>query len=237
MRGVSANHLDWPDCLNVRDLGGLPTPDGRVRAGALIRSDSLQYLSGDGVGIVRAAGVSRVVDLRNAHECEAFPTPFAAEPEWRNQPVQGLDDPVAPTMARTCIAMLDQNQKAFASAVAAVAEAPPGGVVVHCHGGKDRTGLVVALVLRLLGVDDELILDDYALTAERLASRLAVQLEGVTDPVLRAEKIEMLDTRRETLAIVLDHLDERYGGAWPYLQAGGLTPAQREALVVRLTAA
>ncbi|MGH3372714.1 MAG: tyrosine-protein phosphatase, partial [Nocardioidaceae bacterium] len=75
---MGANHLDWPNCLNARDLGGLATADGRVRPGALIRSDSLQYLNGDGVALVRAAGVSRVLDLRNAHECEAFPTPFAA---------------------------------------------------------------------------------------------------------------------------------------------------------------
>lgn len=208
---------------------------GVVRGMALIRADSLQFLGEDGVRTVRAAGVSRVVDLRNPGECEAGPTPFADQPEWVNQPVHGPDDPVGPTMAATYVVMLDNNPAGFAKAVAAIADAPPGGVVVHCHGGKDRTGLVVALVLRLLGVDDDEILDDYALTQERLAGRLAEQLEGVTDPAIRAEKLEMLDTRRETLAHALAHLDEKYGGAEAYLTQAGLTSTQVTALKARLT--
>lgn len=227
-----ANHLEWVGCVNVRDLGGI---GGVVRPLALIRSDSLHYLGPDGPRTVRAAGVTRVVDLRNPGECEAGPNPFADQPEWLNQPVHGPDDPVGPTMAATYVVMLDNNPTGFAKAVAAIAEAPPGGVVVHCHGGKDRTGLVVALVLRLLGVDDDEVLDDYALTQERLAGRLAEQLEGVTDPAIRAEMLDMLDTRRETLAHALAHLDERYGGAEAYLAKGGLTPTQVAALKARLS--
>jgi protein tyrosine/serine phosphatase len=73
--------LDWPDCQNVRDLGGLPTADGgRIRSGALIRADSLQFLSADGVDAVRRAGVSRVLDLRADSEVGMFPTPFTNDP-------------------------------------------------------------------------------------------------------------------------------------------------------------
>ena len=91
--------LDWPACRNARDLGGLPTQDGgRIRGGALLRSDHHTGMTPESVAAVRAAGVS----------------------------------------------LLDHNKERVAAAFRAVAEAPPGGVLVHCHSGRDRTGVLVA---------------------------------------------------------------------------------------------
>src|SRR4051794_31242768 len=71
--------LSWPDCRNVRDLGGLPVQGGRrIRPGALVRADSLTRLTREGVALVKAAGVARIVDLRNAEEATED-HPFAAE--------------------------------------------------------------------------------------------------------------------------------------------------------------
>lgn len=235
-----SRHLDWPDCQNVRDLGGLPTADGgRIRSGALIRADSLQYLSADGVDAVRRAGVSRILDLRADSEAGMFPTPFADDPLGLRVPVQDLADPPheQSTIVGVCVDMLDRHPELFATAVAAIAEAPPGAVVVHCYGGKDRTGVVVALALSVAGVPDEEIVADYFLTRERMASRLAEQLAAEPDESLHAEMIEFRDTRAESIVAILDHLDRTYGGPEAYLRKAGLTTTQLTTLKTRLTSA
>lgn len=231
-------HLDWPDCRNVRDLGGLPTADGRrIRDGALIRADSLQHLTPDGVEAVRRAGVSRVLDLRSPAESSTYPTPFAEGPVGLQVPVQDPADPQGhATIVEVCIDMLDRHPDLFAGALAAIVDAPPGAVVVHCHGGKDRTGMVVALALAVAGVPEDEIVADYYLTRERLASYLAEQLAAEPDESRHALMIEFRDTRAEAIVAILDHLDQRYGGAEAYLRTGGLTSDQLEALRSRLVA-
>src|SRR5439155_13081894 len=73
--------LEWPDCGNVRDVGGLPTEDGhRIRRGALVRSDDLGQLTPAGLAALRGYGVRRVLDLRGTTEIERIPSPLAGDP-------------------------------------------------------------------------------------------------------------------------------------------------------------
>jgi protein tyrosine/serine phosphatase len=233
-----SRHLDWPGCRNVRDVGGLPAADGgRIRDGALIRADSLQYLSPEGVEAVLRAGVGRILDLRSKAELTGYPTPFTEDPLGVHVPVEDPDaDDGATTIVGACIAMLELHPELFAAAVLAIAEAPEGAVVVHCHGGKDRTGMVVALALSVAGVPQEEIVADYFLTRERLAPLLAEQLAEELDESLHPEMIEFRDTRAESLVAILDHLDKTYGGPEPYLRHGGLTTEQLAVLQARLVA-
>jgi protein-tyrosine phosphatase len=229
--------LNWPGCRNVRDVGGLPTGDGGVvREGVLIRADSLHFLSQSGVEAVRGAGVSRILDLRGEEELELFPSPFADDPVALHVPLQDPADPPhgQDTIVGACIDMLDRHPELFAAAVLAIAEAPDGPVVVHCLGGKDRTGMVVALALSVAGVPEDEIIADYFLTKENLAGRLAEQLAEETDESLHPEMIEFRDTRAESLVAILAHLDTQYGGPEAYLRHGGLTPYQLELLRDRL---
>ena len=201
--------LDWPGCDNARDLGGLPTIDGGVvRHGALIRSDHHFRLTPAAVSAIKAAGVSRILDLRWSWECDRYPSPFAADPVYRHVPLLAdvlTYDPPHDTYAP----MLDHNGARIADAVRELAAAPPGGVVVHCHGGRDRTGGLVALALAVAGVAPGVIADDYART------------QG-TDPA----------AMRNTLA----HVDERYGGVAAYLDHIGVAQPAVTAVRTRLRA-
>jgi protein tyrosine/serine phosphatase len=229
--------LDWPGCRNARDVGGLPTADGRtIRAGVLIRSESLQYLTPDGVDAVRRSGVRRILDLRGDGEVAAAPTPFTGTPLAVRQPLQDPADPEhgQPTIVAACTWMLDRRPELFAAAVKAIADEPDGAVVVHCHGGKDRTGMVVALALSIAGVPEDEIVADYFLTQERLAPWLETQLAEEPDSALHPEMIEFRDTRAESLVAILRHLDEKYGGPEAYLRHGGLTSADLAKLRTRL---
>ncbi|TDO47579.1 protein tyrosine/serine phosphatase [Kribbella sp. VKM Ac-2571] len=231
--------LDWPGCRNVRDVGGLPTADGRVvREGVLIRADSLQYLTADGIEAVRRSGVSRILDLRGDGEVAIAPTPFTGTPLAVRQ---SLVDPADPdhgqaTIVSACTWMLDKRPELFAAAVKAIADEPDGAVVVHCHGGKDRTGMIVALALSVAGVPEEEIVADYYLTQSRLAQWLEEQLAEEPDVAKHPELIEFRDTRAESIVEILRHLDEKYGGPEAYLRQGGLTDEDLTKLRARLVA-
>ncbi|WUJ56206.1 tyrosine-protein phosphatase [Kribbella sp. NBC_00382] len=108
-------------------------------------------------------------------------------------------------------------------------------MIVHCFGGKDRTGIVVALALIIAGVPEPEIITDYALTKSRLAGMLADQLAAEPDESLHPQMIEYRDTRPESLTAILRHLDAKYGGPITYLEQAGFTRADQEALRARLT--
>ena len=173
--------LAWEGCLNARDLGGLTTVDGRrTRPAALIRSDTLCRLSPVGRAALIAHGVRTVVDVRFPSEIERDDPahPFRDGPDgvlYLNRPtnvghtaeeeaamVAGIR--AAESRLELNVIDLDANRAGFASIATAIARAPAGGVVVHCHAGKDRTGIAIALVLSLVGVPDETIAADYALS-------------------------------------------------------------------------
>ncbi|PRY32276.1 tyrosine-protein phosphatase [Pseudosporangium ferrugineum] len=199
--------LDWPGCRNARDVGGLPTVDGAsIRAGALLRSDHHARLTPAAMERIRAAGVSRIVDLRWPHELDEHPSPFAGDPVYVHVPL--LMDPITYDYTDESYGpLLDHNRKHVAAAFRAVATAPPGGVLVHCHGGRDRTGIVVALALAAAGVAPAAIAEDYALTADALAAT-------------------MLNT--------LDHAEREYGGVEAYLRTAGVTRSEIDAVRERL---
>ncbi|MGW7683496.1 tyrosine-protein phosphatase [Kribbella sp. NPDC054772] len=231
--------LDWPGCRNVRDVGGLPTADGRViRAGVLIRADSLGYLTDDGVAAVRRSGVTRILDLRGDAEVAQFPTPFTGTPLAVRQSVHDPADPDhgQPTIIAACLWMLDQRPERFAAAVKAIADEPDGAVVVHCHGGKDRTGMVVALALSVAGVPEQEIVADYFRTQSRMAAWLEEQLADEPDLSRHPEMREFRDTRAESIVAILRHLDANYGGPEAYLRHGGLTDTDLSKLRARLVA-
>ena len=236
--GYQPLHLDWPGLVNARDLGGLPLQDGRVREGALIRSESLTRLDEGGVEAMREAGVSRVLDLRRPGE-SPDPHPFADdEATYVNLPVEDPADIKRHTgpMVDLYLDMVDARPELFAAAVAAIADAPPGAVVVHCAGGKDRTGLVTALALTVAGADKEVVAADYALTEERLEPLMRTHLAKIVDDAAREQFREYQSTPAANMLAVLDHLEDQHGSVAEYLLSGGLTEEQLERLRDRLTA-
>ena len=147
--------LAWEGCLNVRDLGGLPTEDGRrTRLGGVVRADNIRKLTDDGWRALADHGVQRIVDLRWPEElAEDQPRDVDIEvvhvsvlgEEYDAEYVKELDahlmqaDDVADHYAWSYVDFLERYRERFGRAFAAVAEAD-GTVVVHCMGGKDRTG-------------------------------------------------------------------------------------------------
>ncbi len=230
---------------NIRDLGGYRTEDGKETVWRrVLRGDGLHRLGPEGAAALRAEGLSAVVDLRSAAELAEGPNPFAATEgvAYHHMPV--FDD-LAPAIRRggaTENPLLDFYQAALTGRgdalreiLATIAAAPEGPAIFHCTAGKDRTGLVAALILGAVGVAREEIVADYALTAPLIAPLRIALLERT-----RAEggdvevHARFLACDAETMEAALDHLARRHGSIEGYLRDIGLDPAELDALRERL---
>jgi protein-tyrosine phosphatase len=239
-------HLAFEACLNARDLGGYRTADGReTRWGALVRSDALSRLTDAGVDALVAHGVRTIVDLRHRGELEPDPCGWAVAHGVRyfNVPLLDVDD--AELVAAVYGAqqrdgsyrlMVERCSAGIASAVAAVASAPEGGVLVHCQIGRDRTGLVSALLLRVAGVPTETVVADYALSEAALANLFDRLMAEAAD----RDDRERIDRERTApaaaMVATLRLIDERYGGVEPYLLRAGVTATELKRVRERLLA-
>jgi protein tyrosine/serine phosphatase len=197
--------LDWEGCAHARDLGGLPTTDGRrTRPGALVRAGSPDRLSAAGWAAVAAHGVQTVVDLRNPDEIASEGSPRPEAITTLRLPLDGTDDREFWGVWATTPAFgtplyyrpfLERFPHRAAAVLDAIAQAPPGGVLYHCGRGRDRAGLVTMLVLDAVGVEHEAIADDYILSVDDAA-----------EPELAAFLRERGTTARDALLEALDEL-------------------------------
>ncbi len=236
---LADRRLSWPGCHNVRDLGGLPTEDGgRIRSGALIRSDDLYQLTPAGLAALRAQGVGRVLDLRHTDETGRLPSPLAEDPVYRWTPFideeadRHRDPDTEPDTRAVYLGSIERNAGHIAAAFAALADAPPGPVVVHCVAGKDRTGILVALALRVAGVSRDDIAADYACSDER--TPWLAELAALADDAERDAYRTRYGCLPETMLALLDHVERRYGSVPGYLRRHGITDAQLDAVRDRL---
>lgn len=207
---VPGRPLRWDTCYNARDLGGYTTDDGAtIRWGALIRADSVGRLNTQGRAALEAYGVRTIIDLRLPVEVRDEPSPFTehAEISTHNLPLDPNDRTTGKAVvayketglsytAAMNAAYLSTQRDQIAAIMRTVADAPDGGIVVHCHAGRDRTGLVIALLLGIAGLSAAAISADYALSFSAVS---------------------------ETMDATLGHLDSAYGGIVPYLHTIGVT--------------
>ncbi|HEY7397923.1 MAG TPA: tyrosine-protein phosphatase [Gaiellaceae bacterium] len=243
--------LEWDGCLNVRDLGGLPTAGGDLtRTGSVIRSDNVGGLTEHGWRALADHGVVRIVDLRWSEEREGE-VPPQVDVEVVHVPVLGesIDEEyiaelnasldavsdVADHYAWSYVDFLERFRDRFGRAFAAIADTD-GTVVVHCAGGKDRTGLVSALLLRLAGVEIAVIGADYALSEANLAPRGPAWIDGVEDELERERRRKLMRTPAEAMTKTLEELERRYGSVEDYLRSAGVDDHRIERLRARLAA-
>ncbi len=246
---MTERRLDWEGCLNVRDLGGHPTEDGgETRMGAVVRADSVRRLTDAGWQSLVEYGIRRIVDLRLASELEEdapgeVPVEVVHVSFLEDVPLdrqieifqRWIDAPDDVSATRDgYLEMLDSYRKNVAAAVAAVAGAPDGGVLIHCMGGKDRTGLVAALLLRLVGVPVADIAADYGLSAENIKPFWQQWVEDAGDENERELRRRLSASPAEAMAQVLEALEREHGSAEGYLRGAGVTAHDIESARSRL---
>ena len=228
---MDQRHIALEGNLNLRDLGGYRTKDGgRVRGGCVFRSDELHALTDADVEVLERLGIRVVFDLRNAFERNARPNrlPVGAELLERSSPAPpnvgvtieeqiALGDlPLADDeeFAGVYIDLLDRLAPELRTILELAVDAPNRPLLFHCVAGKDRTGIAAAVVLGVLGVPDELILDDYELTTIHFTERRMLLLASLLEEHGIAEELvrPLLEARRPVLEATLRYIHERWRG-------------------------
>jgi protein-tyrosine phosphatase len=234
--------------FNFRDLGGYPGSRGRLtRWGRLYRADALHELTAADVGQLRQLGLRTIVDLRTERELarsgrgplEPEDVAFhhlavvreavrgdgtsdrAGEGEAVAAPAPAGDD-----LAERYLWYLDVGRDSLVETLTLLGGDEHYPLVFHCAAGKDRTGVLAALVLSILGVERQVIVADYVITAERL--RFIMQ-RWLADPEF-AERMAKLPATRfsveaPTMEGFLDQLQDRYGGARQWALDAGVSAA------------
>jgi len=244
-------------CDNVRDLGGLPTIDGsETRYGVLLRSDTLQHLTAAGLARLRDEfNLRTILDLRAVEEAAREGRGLLEfEPvEYHNLSFLTTrwvmpDDPTYDALVRTRISddrvshYLDYVRlagDAVATAVRLICDADNGPTLFHCAAGKDRTGVLAALVLTIAGVDREAIIADYVATNERIhliESRLS-QLPSYQRGIQTRAEADQLRVRAEVMAGFLEGVDTQWGSASAWAIQAGIPEDSLVSLRTRLVGA
>ncbi len=238
-----ARRLNWDGCYNARDLGGFRTANGEgTRRHAFVRSDNLSRLSRAGWDQLMAYGIRTVLDLRTAWERTIELSPFLHE----ESPVRYLHTPIVTddrvlawpqtaSIEEDYVLMLSDSRSEIGAIIRSLARADEGGVLFYCHSGKDRTGLIAALLLALVGVSEDDVASDYALSLVYLSPLEDEWIAGNSgDETGQAGSDGRFTSRPETMKAVLRYLIDEYGSVESYLEAAGVGENDRAVLRARL---
>jgi protein-tyrosine phosphatase len=245
--GVEPRQVRLEGACNVRDLGGYPTDTGqRVRWGVLYRGDSPHRLTATDAAMLQSLGIRSAVDLRRPEEARRFgsgPIPGLAR-HWLHAPlrpgpelvvdpgaVPGLAEPDLTALYR---GYLTHSQPELAAIVSLVACEQSLPALFFCFAGKDRTGLVAALLLSLLGVPDEVVALDYACSGapevrQRFAELAGDELAAATGGGLVLDSTSpLLDARAETMTSLLAWFRSNFGDAASFFTSAGVAAGTLE---------
>jgi protein-tyrosine phosphatase len=254
---VPQRHLPLEGTPNFRDFGGYHTRDGRqVRWGQLYRSGSLSRLTAADLGTLAALDIRTVCDFRQHSERQHEPTcwPAAANTRHVHLPLEHGDhshtlkrllDTGNVDVEQVRAAMVDVNRefvvahgKSYGQMLKHVLDAG-GPVLIHCAAGKDRTGFGAAIILSVLGVDEETIMADYLLSGHFLDIDRTVDklLKRYRLPVSRDVGLALFGVEPAYLRGAFESIEADYGGMPTYLREGlGLDEAAQRELRTRLLA-
>lgn len=238
--------LRWHACWNVRDLGGHVTRSGgRTRWKSVVRAGDLSRLTEAGRDALIAYGIRTVIDVRDPREFAIDLDPFHEDGAWAGQ-VNYLNEPLISeaewaairdpeVRKRGYLVTLELSKQNIGRVMSAIAAAPAGGVVVHCHAGKERTGVVAALLLALVGVDDEVIAEDHVASDRCLASLYEEWAAREDDPERRSRLLLGFKSEPAHMLGPLAYLRD-VGGVETYLRDAGVSPDRLTALRGRFCA-
>ena len=228
---MTERHLPLEGCLNLRDIGGYFTNEGtEVRWGCLYRSGEMCALTDADLEAVSRLGIRVVVDLRNEWEREARPDRLPtgvqllerSSPAARNGPDPTIEELIAAGqipvkdddyITGVYIDLLDRLIPEVRLILETAVDATHRPMLFHCAAGKDRTGIVAAVLLGVLGVPDETIIEDYELTTTHYGAHRLVSLAGLlSEHGIAPETVRhLVDARTPALERAIRHLHEEWG--------------------------
>lgn len=214
---------------NVRDLGGYPAADGKItKHKVFLRGDSLNSLTKQDREALDEYGVRLVIDVRgkreafmNSDHIDKKKVAHLQVPLLDHIQSDAMRGKMPDDMGAMYIDLLERSKDEFKTIFERMAD-EEGVTLYHCTAGKDRTGVITMLLLRIAGVGDDVILADYAVSADNMKEqfdrqRKMIQKVGVKIPEY------VFESKPAFLKRAMDHIDAAYGGAEGYLKAVGVS--------------
>src|SRR5574341_917696 len=235
-------YLRLEGCANMRDIGGYETLDGRrTRWKVILRSDNLDKLPPASQQAVVDYGVTTVIDLSEREEIERQPDVFATSEvvKYLHLPLKGSPEIVSgalefETREDLYLYYLENCTQQIKAVLDAIAGVKRGGTLIHCVAGKDRTGIVAALLLALAKVPPEMIAYDYGITSLYLAEKVQRWREKLIETHADVTRFDReVACPPESMQIVLAEIGRRHGGVESYMQRIGLSQASIDRLLGR----
>jgi protein-tyrosine phosphatase len=242
MKPPPERRIELAGPVNFRDIGGYPTADGHsVRWRRVFRSDSLGPVTpADAARLTEELGLVSVIDLRATAEVErqGRGALVDAAVDYHHLPlfeiVPGAQREWPAGLHELYRGLLTDAAGQIAAVLRIIAEDESHPVVFHCVAGKDRTGVIAALLLGLLGVSDGDIVADYALTQEVMPLMLDRWRTSLTVPDSDEFPAHILRAEAETMRRLLAILRQEYGSLEGYVRVGGLPDELVDALRAHL---
>jgi protein-tyrosine phosphatase len=215
----------------MRDLGGYITNDGYVtRWRTFIRSDFIGELTETEKNALHEIGLTTIIDLRSKAETVKYPSYLTDDDGFKLCGISLLSESAIDRSLETApfkelyIVFAERGKRKIGSVFTAMAECS-GACLFHCYAGKDRTGIIAALLLRLCGVSREDVIADYEVSGTYYRLKMINRGDGGW-----IHNDEMVLSRRETIEYFLDHIENKYGGAKEYLLEAGVSEIELKRL-------
>lgn len=241
--------LPFEGVLNFRDMGGYMTTDGRrVKRGILFRAAELTGMTTKDIELLQSLGIKTIFDYRGVREAQAKPDPVIpgvtniAVPamaqevsgDMRDMISSGALDQFKPDFLAKMYLEMAFHNPSFKRLMATVMDQDNLGIVHHCAGGRDRTGLGAAFILLALGVPQETIIEDYLIsnhTLKPMNEQIKAQVSGHLSPEQVDTIMAALELRPEFMQGIFSAIEERYGSVEAFLeQEFDMTAGKREQL-------
>jgi protein-tyrosine phosphatase len=239
---TTLTELELSAPVNLRDLGGIPVDGGVLREGLAIRTDDLAYVTEEVAAELVDAGLTAIVDLRSPLEVSVTGRgPLAGHPiSYHHLPLiadvgrsvaEGRPDFSHEGMGEMYVRMVEGAAPQLVTALNVMAYTP-GATAFHCAAGRDRTGVLAAMLLLVLGADDDAIVADYARTGENMAAIMRRtrpvmaamwQALGLDPDADDASSSLMEGSMAVSMRLLLTTLRERHGDALAPLRTAGLS--------------
>lgn len=249
---TASRFIDLDGSFNTRDIGGYPAREGMIARNTVYRSDHLHLLTDEDLKKITSLGIRTVIDLREPGRAETYPNRLPEEVISYELPIYDGTKPLhVPVLIRrnsissyfqkSYVEYLDEWGHRFLPIFELISDPSAYPVLYHCSNGKDRAGVLTALLLDLAGVRRELIVSDFSLSnyhIEQVIEKFIDHEEGtllMRLGVPREELSELMGVRTQWIQNLLDHIDMTYGSTRGYLEHIGISQGILTAVIGNIT--
>ena len=233
---------------NARDIGGYPADGGITKFQRFIRCESPRALTKSDIELIKAYGITLSIDFRGDREVARYPSMLENEPgiEYRRCPtydkqlafaaIGNTDRAAFVNWGEKYIRLLENGREWVCDTLKTMSRAN-GAVLYNCTTGKDRTGVITALLLGLAGVAKEDIIADYCVSELYLKDIYGSLLSNEPGKKVAVDiQSPYLKTAPENMEVMLSHLEDAFGGVENYVATCGVTPDEIAGLRKKLIA-